>query len=71
MQVTPVNNSLVRFKDPQPFTYADNSVVNATEFGPQCPQFPIPDEPMGEDCLTLNVYRPVSVRCVSCRRMTF
>ena len=49
----------LRFKDPVP-KKPWKQPLNATEFGPECPQrfpteFPISGE---EDCLTLNVYTP-------------
>ena len=55
----PVGN--LRFKAPVPISTARKGVKLATEFGDACPQLPstTPFGPQSEDCLTLNVWRPI------------
>lgn len=52
-----------RWNDPVPISTPLQGVLDATQFGPQCPQnclLPkgLCAETMSEDCLTLNVYTP-------------
>ncbi|KAI5122752.1 hypothetical protein M0805_009835 [Coniferiporia weirii] len=47
----------LRFKAPVPIAKAPKGVQNASQFGDACPQLPA-GVSMGEDCLTLNVWRP-------------
>ncbi|TFK62150.1 alpha/beta-hydrolase [Pluteus cervinus] len=51
----------LRFKAPVPITAAASGVSDATVFGSACPQPPSSSlgAPQSEDCLFLNVYRPV------------
>lgn len=52
----------LRFAKPQPWKPRSLSpALNATSFGPTCPQYaspPTPFYPQSEDCLTLNVWAP-------------
>ena len=59
-----------RFKPPQPYKFPPNSVVNATQPGPACPQqlgqwnapltlLNVTKEGISENCLNLNIVRPV------------
>ncbi|GAA1288102.1 carboxylesterase/lipase family protein [Streptomyces aureus] len=49
----------LRWRNPQPVTHW-SGVKNTTAFGPACPQ--TDHVPQSEDCLTLNVWRPVTAR---------
>ena len=51
----------LRFKAPVSITNPSRIVKSATEFGNACPQLPSDTTfgPQGEDCLTLNVWRPI------------
>lgn len=51
----------LRFKAPAPIANPSPVVQRAIEFGNACPQLPSDATfgPQGEDCLTLNVWRPV------------
>lgn len=60
-----------RFKPPQPVSLPPNSVVNATQPGPACPQqlgqwnapltlLNVTKEGVSEDCLNLNIVRPAN-----------
>ena len=51
----------LRFKAPVAITKPSQSVQSATEFGNACPQVPSNSlgAPQNEDCLFLNVWRPV------------
>ena len=55
----PVGN--LRFKAPVQITKPAKGVQTATQFGLSCPQLPSATlfGPQGEDCLTLNVWRPI------------
>ena len=55
----PVGN--LRFKAPVPIVTPLQGVQLATEFGDSCPQLPSSTTfgPQSEDCLTLNVWRPI------------
>ncbi|KDQ18084.1 hypothetical protein BOTBODRAFT_549180 [Botryobasidium botryosum FD-172 SS1] len=46
----------LRFKPPVAFS--PPSVINATVPSPGCPQATVASEPVSEDCLTLNIWRP-------------
>ncbi|GFG67155.1 carboxylic ester hydrolase [Mycobacterium kubicae] len=56
----------LRFRAPEP-PERSAEVVDATEFGPACPQAVVPrmplelGAPLGEDCLRLNVWAPAGV----------
>ena len=50
----------LRFKAPVPISTPSTGVQEAVNFGEACPQLPSDTTfgPQGEDCLTLNVWRP-------------
>ncbi|KAF7793463.1 hypothetical protein EIP86_004575 [Pleurotus ostreatoroseus] len=56
----PVGN--LRFKAPVPISHPSGALQNATAFGNACPQEPGGSlgAPQSEDCLFLNVWRPVN-----------
>ncbi|KAJ3537401.1 hypothetical protein NM688_g6694 [Phlebia brevispora] len=56
----PVGN--LRFKAPVAITTPAKGIQNATQFGNACPQLPSATTfgTQGEDCLTLNVWRPIA-----------
>lgn len=55
----------LRWALPQPVTSLGNSVFQATNFGPACPQNPragSPEKYVDEDCLSLNVTTPSDIQ---------
>ncbi|KAH8094625.1 alpha/beta-hydrolase [Cristinia sonorae] len=54
----------LRFKAPVPITRPAPGVKDASNFGDACPQIPDPTlhVPQSEDCLTLNVWRPLKTK---------
>lgn len=59
----------LRFVKPVPFGYLGN--VSATSYGPRCAQMAGDKVDGSEDCLTLDIYRPVSSTGKKVRRGHF
>ncbi|CAE6452760.1 unnamed protein product [Rhizoctonia solani] len=52
----------LRFQPPVAWTPGDITEVNATQYGPSCEQsIPYTNNTISEDCLTLNIWKPINV----------